>query len=157
MNINRNFSFLLKEKQAMGKCKDKKCKKPCCIEWININSNTINRTGGDINGLIISEPGNYRICENVDWFGGITDGFAITLASDDIVLDLGSHTIKQVNTLSVRNFAIQVNANLERITIQHGFINQFSGGGIHVRAGVDCITVDGIQFSHTGYNGNRPE
>ena len=138
----------------MGKRKDKKCKTKCCKEWININARDINKASqNDINGLVLSQSGNYRLCENVDWNNTSDTSYAITITGEHIVLDLGEHTLKQTNIHTSINFLIQVTGTAKAITIRNGYISQGSSGGIWVQPGASCITLDGLTLDHCSYSG----
>lgn len=71
-------------------------------------------TAQDINGgpdpdrrapYVITAPGQYALVEDVDWVASDADARAITIASDDVTLDLCGRTLRQVDPPAPRTVA----------------------------------------------------
>lgn len=59
-----------------------------------------NIAAADVNGsnsCTITEPGYYTLVENIDWQTTDANSRAIAIMSDDVTLDLGGKTLRQIN------------------------------------------------------------
>ena len=77
-------------------------------------------------GFTISSPGKYCLVENVTHTSANT---AITIAADNVTLDLGGHTIDGENTATN---GILINNTRENITIQNGTVTSCTSTGIFI-------------------------
>jgi len=128
-------------------CKDKnKCKNSCsktcdsiiyihAISFKDIVTRQISKT------YIIDKPGNYLLCESINFIPIVSGQSAIQILSDNVVLDLGSNLLHQVGEMSIPD-AIGIRIGLDfdpemepqvfkNVTIKNGTI-KFSGQGIAV-------------------------
>ncbi|WP_438029307.1 right-handed parallel beta-helix repeat-containing protein [Sorangium sp. So ce233] len=121
-------------------------------------------TARDINGgpapdrrapFVITAPGQYALVEDVDWVASDADARAITIASDDVTLDLCGRTLRQVHHPAPRTVADpgarpcrgevvsgNVGVHVEgrrRIVIKNGSVVGIQGVGIVAR---DCRQLD---------------
>ncbi|MEI6559524.1 MAG: right-handed parallel beta-helix repeat-containing protein [Rhodospirillaceae bacterium] len=117
-------------------------------------------TARDINNhtrpLVISVPGEYLLAEDVDWQTSDPNGRAITIAADNVTLDLGGATLRQIdppapipNPDKGKPGAFQgeiVSGNVaifaegrQGVTIKNGSVQNVQGVGILVK---DCRNVD---------------
>jgi len=116
-------------------------------------------TADDINdastsaGFLITEPGVYCLSEQVDWKSAIQDGFAITIASNDVVLSGNGHTIKQLNTNVRHAFVIQVQVGSQNVKIQDIVLEGGSGGAIYVAGNNKRLVLDSVTTINCGYFG----
>ncbi|MGE0009208.1 MAG: hypothetical protein AB7F19_01590 [Candidatus Babeliales bacterium] len=126
-----------------------------CKTFINITAHDINQASQDsAQGLVLDKPNtNYKLCENVNWTTSRPNSFAITIAADNVTLDLNGHTIKQQDITQAASFAINVLGTTNFTIIQNGTLQQISGGGILVNAGAHCLTIDAITCNQCCYNG----
>lgn len=133
-------------------------------------------TAQDINGgpdpdrrapYVISAPGQYALVEDVDWVASDADARAITIASDDVTLDLGGRTLRQVNHPAPRTVedpgarpcrgeVVSGNVGVHaegrrRITIKNGSVLGIQGVGIVAR---DCRQVELRDLSVTRCGGD---
>lgn len=161
-------------------------KEASCDDPILIHEDEINAASAlSVNGYVISQPGTYVLCENVLWQNplnvtGSSGHYAITIASDNVVLDLGGYAIRQANTTpgpatragvpgtgepaivpntglpnpaNANNFAIQISANVQDIVLKNGILTNLSGGGIIGRGGIKNLEIDGFIMNNCSYNG----
>jgi len=125
-----------------------------CLGATIITADQINKASATSpNGFVISTPGEYKLCGDVNWSVATPSSFAITISASDVTLDLGGGTITQLNTALAQNFAIQVAGTTEEILVKNGLLQTLSGGGILVQAGAKCVTIDGIKCNKCAYNG----
>ncbi|WP_438019956.1 right-handed parallel beta-helix repeat-containing protein [Sorangium sp. So ce315] len=121
-------------------------------------------TAQDINGgpdparrapYVITAPGQYALVEDVDWVASDADARAITIASDDVTLDLCGRTLRQVNHPAPRtvggpgarpcrgevasgNVGVYAEGR-RRIAVKNGSVLGIQGVGIVAR---DCRQVE---------------
>ncbi len=140
------------QRAKIGKHTSKRQK--CCKEVNIITARDINNASRTSNqGLVLDIPGNYLVCENVEWEAATSNSFAITVSGKNISLDLDGHFIKQTDTSLAGNFAIQIDRGASNTLVHNGIVQQFSGGGLIVQPGVSCVNIDRIDFNQCCYNG----
>ncbi|WP_437759056.1 right-handed parallel beta-helix repeat-containing protein [Sorangium sp. So ce1389] len=134
-------------------------------------------TARDINGgpdpdrrvpFVITAPGQYALAEDVDWVAADADARAITIASDDVTLDLCGRTLRQVNhpepravpdpaARPCRGEVVSGNVGVfaegrRRLVIKNGSVVGVQGVGIVAK---DCRQVDllGLSVRRCGGDG----
>ncbi|WP_437614704.1 right-handed parallel beta-helix repeat-containing protein [Sorangium sp. So ce834] len=133
-------------------------------------------TAQDINGgpdptrrvpFVITAPGQYALVEDVDWVAADEDARAITIASDDVTLDLCGRTLRQIDPPAparaqdpsarpCRGEVVSGNVGVyaeghRRLVIKNGSVLGIQGVGIVARA---CSQVDLIGLSVTRCGGD---
>lgn len=107
----------------------------------------------DINdGYVIDKPGKYIISSEINISTCITDGFIITIASDDVILDGNDYTITQLNNVK-HVFGIQVNNGIKNIQIHNIKLQNISGGGILCHGNNSNIVIKNVKINNCGYFG----
>ncbi|MGE0009305.1 MAG: hypothetical protein AB7F19_02075 [Candidatus Babeliales bacterium] len=122
--------------------------------------------------LIITEPGYYKFCENIDFVALTQFGAAVIIDTDDMVLDLNGKVLNQANspTISTRTShrvpgvpssitGIIVNTGHNNVTIlgNYGAVTNFSQRGIYVQGGNNNITIgNDTQLLITGCGHGTP-
>ena len=135
------------------RCDRSRCEKKC-KDAVKINHCDINKASDrSTSGFVISKPGNYVLCENVNWTVSTPESFAISIVSDDVSLDLGGHFIKQLNANLAGCGAIKVAADVKNTLIHNGQLLQLSQVGIFADQGVSCLTIDKVDVDRSCYNG----
>ena len=118
----------------------------------------INQTNVGTTGVLLGS-GIFKLSGNIE-FAPSTAANAITLTSDDAMLDLQSFAITQINAQSGVN-GIQVNPSLSNITIKNGSVNNCTNAGIRIAEGNQEIAIarlngvgnaQGILFDGTANN-----
>ena len=104
-------------------------------------------------GYIISAPGNYCLAQGVDWTSAQQDGFAITIASSDVVLSGNNHFIKQFNSNVRHLFPIQIQVGARNVKIQDILLERGSGGAIYVGGNNSQIVLERVTTLNCGYFG----
>ena len=129
-------------------------------------------TAKDINNpskpFVISKPGQYQLVEDVDWKTDDPNGRAITIAADNVTLDLGSATLRQIDPptpipnpdktspgafqgdIISGNIAIFAEGR-RGVTIKNGSVQNVQGVGIVVK---DCRDVDLLRLEVRGCGNN---
>ncbi len=106
---------------------------------------TFNQTNFNVTGLTIDVPGTYIIEQDIAF---TTGGFAITISSDDVTVDLGGQTIDCNGTGS----GIVIN-NFNNVNIQHGSIINTVGNAIQINncsgTVINNITTDNVTTINT--------
>jgi parallel beta-helix repeat protein len=117
-------------------------------------------------GCIISQPGVYKLTESIDWHAQDANAKAITIACDNVTLDLGQHTIRQTNKpepivstnddRSCKGSVISGNVgiwvvNQKGITIKNGTVLDVQGVGICLK---NCFSVELLDLNLRGCGGN---
>ena len=101
-------------------------------------------------GLLINEPGYYRLAESLTWAPQEEFTAAITIFASSVVLDLGIHTLAQVNAVP-NTYGIIVARDQSRVKItadtlangeRVGRILDFTLGGVRVLGRTDHITLE---------------
>lgn len=117
-------------------------------------------------GYVISQPGYYKLTESVDWHAPDANAKAITIACDNVTLDLGGHAIRQANkpepvlsydddrpckgNVVSGNVGIWV-LNQKGITIKNGTVLDVQGVGVCLK---NCWFVDLFDLNIRGCGGN---
>lgn len=141
-------------KKIKKKCKGdvEKCK---CDKVIFITQDDINQASAiNSNGYTITQPGEYKLCSDINWIVNTSTSYAITISGQNISIDLGGRTITQLNRLAATNFAIQIAGTAKYIYVHDGVLQDMSGGGIIVQAGASGVVIDEIQCDQCCYNGS---
>jgi len=129
-------------------------KKPSCNNEIPITAKKINEFGG----YLINTPGIYCLAEDVNYSALAAGASAITVGSNNVIILLKNHTLKQVNgTTFNNNVGITVLDSVREVQIIGGTISDFSGAAILIRPGVDTITIKNLIIRRTGFNGAFPD
>lgn len=118
------------------------------------------------NGLLITKPGQYRLTENIDWQTNDPNLRAITIACDNVSLDLGGYTIRQTNRpepiidrsenrvckgdVSSGNVGVWA-VGQKGITVKNGTVLDVQGVGICLK---NCTYVDLFDLNIRGCGGN---
>ena len=102
------------------------------------------QTNFNVTGITINGPGIYVFDSDVVF--NVAGSFAITINSDDVVIDLGGHTLNLNNTSSG---GITFN-NVNNITIQHGSIINATDNAIFVNSANNILLQDLTIESITG-------
>ena len=106
---------------------------------------TFDQTNFNITGVTITVPGTYIVEQDIT---SVTSGFAITIDSNDVILDLGGQTING-NAISG---GIVVN-NVSNVTIRNGNITNTSDNSIQINnctgTVINNINTDDITTSNT--------
>lgn len=128
--------------------------KESCKSFINITEHDINKASKhSTQGLVLDHPGTYKLCEDVNWKVKAPNSYAITIAANNVSLDLDGHFIKQLDISLANNYAIQVTGDASYTLIHNGVLQQISGGGIIVQGGADGVTIDKIDCNRCSYAG----
>lgn len=100
--------------------------------------------------FVISQPGVYRLAENIDWHATDANARAIVIDADDVTLDLAGYTLRQVNTpepivdesdgRACKGNVVSGNVGIwsegkTGITIQNGTVLDIQGVGICIKNG----------------------
>ncbi|MCE5317691.1 MAG: hypothetical protein LLG04_10115 [Parachlamydia sp.] len=108
--------------------------------------------GAGKNGIIIDQPGKYRLCESITFAPTKRNVQAITITASDVVLDLGLFTIRQDNAKKgVYGIAVARDVHNVKITGVDGVaqIRDFSLAGIRILGRTDQITVQNVTITQT--------
>lgn len=116
---------------------------PCAATTTVITS--ISATGYEINS-----PGTYVLGNDITW-NPSGPGYAISIASSDVILDLQNHKLESVTT-QYNTIGIHSNS-VDNLIIQNGTISNMALGGIKCENGVNIliqgITIDGLNLENT--------
>lgn len=97
--------------------------------------------------LEITCPDVYKFGEDISFRPKCDDECAIIIRSDDVVIDLDQYTIAQdEHSNTVGNIAFCIDPNVNRVTIKHGHIHNFSAAGIWVNAPMSMSTSENFSF-----------
>src|SRR5579863_9603235 len=118
------------------------------------SSQIIHITEKEINsGYVINKPGTYIIDSDINWSVSVSDSFAITIASNNVILEGNNKCIKQLNSTVKHAIGIQIKEGYKDICIQDIQFDSISGGGIWFRGNNSNITINNIKTSNCGYFG----
>jgi len=103
-------------------------------------------------GILISSPGTYTFAADITWCPASVACAAITIVSDDVVLDLGSFNLKAtVQDNSQRITGIFV-VNASHVTIRNGTLVDMCLHGICAESVsaliIENVTVTGLRFNN---------
>ena len=96
-------------------------------------------------GYTITSPGNYMLSESFSAVAGNSTAI-IQINTDDVVLDLGGHTI---NGLGAAGKGILINGK-KNISVQNGYLNSVQGINVHVAANSKNIQIDTLSLTNPG-------
>lgn len=113
----------------------------------------INRAGSNNNVLVIKQPGTYIFTDDV--FFTKVNAVAITIDSDDVILDLDGRTLRAANPggENVGIHIVNTNAFRSNITIRNGSIAGFNVFNIEVDEGLNKITLENISIVSSNIRG----
>ena len=98
--------------------------------------------------LTISRPGNYMLTETYT-DTGIAGIAIISITADDVVLDLGGHSL--VGDGSLTGIGISIASSAYNVVIQNGNVRETGAGvGISVGSGARDIVIQNIGVNNTG-------
>ena len=100
--------------------------------------------------VIISVPGIYNITRSIPFSPSHKKQTAITINSDDVLLNLNGFTLHQTNNLS-QTTGITVKPHHRNITITNGLITNFSQLGISIKGGNQNIELHNLSITNSGY------
>lgn len=99
------------------------------------------------NGIILTEPGYYVLCSDIDYTPTIPGTSAITIAASGIVVDLASYTLRQTNMMG-NTYGIAVARDVSNFKItaheQRGRIIDFTLAGIRVFGRTESYVIENI-------------
>ncbi len=104
------------------------------------------------NGIIIDEPGEYRLKENIFFQPNHSNVQAITITSSNVILDLDIYTLQQANQVSgVYGVAIARDVHNVKITgeAEIAQIVDFTLAGIRVLGRTDQITLENVTVTQS--------
>lgn len=108
-----------------------------CHEGTCLKKYTINCSHFGKKGVVITRPGYYCLSENVIYKPHYDYVPAITIRSDDVILDLSTHVLSQCpKTFDAFDgtTAIVVESGYNFVTIKNGRIRNFSNNGVIVKS-----------------------
>lgn len=120
-----------------------------------------NTQNGRLTEYLITEPGSYFLTGVI---GGLADGTTgITIASDDVTLDLNGYAMLGARPVSTNNnsastgtpgngHGIWVDGNRRNITVRNGIISDWGEAGLKAIATSNSIFRD-LQFNNNGAEG----
>ena len=113
--------------------------------------NVISPTSLSSQGYTIDTPGRHVLSRNIS-FAPNSDGNIITVACNNVVIDLRECTIEQTGNEYIQN-CIYISPGLQNIKIRHGTIQNINGYGVYI--GNDCknIKVKNLQINNCGKGG----
>jgi hypothetical protein len=115
---------------------------------------TINKTGG----YIIRHPGCYVICEDICFSTCNSSTAAITIDSDNVVLNMNCYKLSQCINNNNNVSGIQINGNRNNISIigNNAFIQNFNGWGIDYQGPNTKIVINGVTIQGCGSDNRIP-
>lgn len=113
--------------------------------WKIISKGSINTATTNTVGYTITSPGNYMLSESIAPTTGSSTAI-IQINTNDVVLDLASHTI---NGAGVTGKGIFING-CKNITIQTGHLASIQNMSIHIGAGSSNIRIQDVTITSPG-------
>lgn len=107
-------------------------------------------------GLVISEPGEYCLAEDILFAPAANGSSAITIAASNVTLNLNTRRLIQSNTGTSSNIGVSVAAGTTATIIKNGTIENFGAFGIWANSGAAGILVEEINALSCGGNGHAP-
>lgn len=116
-------------------------------------------------GYVITKPGLYRLTENVDWTAPDANARAISIDADNVTLDLGGYTLRQVNkpdpvvsrdpNRPCKGTVVSGNVGIwsldkKGVTVKNGTVLDIQGVGICLK---NCWYADLIDLTVRGCGG----
>src|SRR5271165_4610920 len=90
--------------------------------------------------LVLTRPGRYRLAESVEWTPRDPVARAITIAADDVTLDLDGHSLRQAGATGAGVSHVGIWAKGRRgITLRNGAVRGIQGVGIALK---DCHDIE---------------
>ena len=166
-SVSRSVTAKFVPKEHKCGCKKLKCYSDCCNHYYKKDKNTCGckRVLGKClfkhgRTVTITCPGRYCLGSDVKFHANEIDAVAIVIDSNDVVLDLCGHTLKQYNLVKFAT-GILVAEGRSNVTIlgTYGAVRDFTGFGVRVRGNTSNITIgDDTKLEVTGcgfsdYNG----
>ncbi len=106
-------------------------------------------------GLIIDEPGQYCLAEDIQ-FSPFTDAtHAITISASNVTLDLNGKRLIQVNDKK-NNVGVFVSQNQRIVEIRNGFVENFGALGLWVSQGCREVSFEAMNVLNCGSRGHSP-
>lgn len=117
-------------------------------------------------GFVITTPGLYCLADDIEWMPAEPDACAITIACDNVTLDLAGHTIRQGNTLepvisksdarTCKGAVVSGNVGIwaegrKGLTVKNGTVLNVQGVGVCLK---DCRHVDLFDLNIRGCGGD---
>ncbi len=106
-------------------------------------------------GLVIDEPGQYCLAEDIQ-FSPFSDAtHAITISASNVTLDLNGKRLIQVNDKK-NNIGVFVSQNQRIVEIRNGYVENFGALGLWVSQGCREIAFEGMNVLNCGSRGHAP-
>lgn len=119
-----------------------------------LTAQDINRSGSNNATLIISSPGTYILTEDV--FFTKVNVTAITVQSDDVIIDFDGHTLRAANP-SGENIGINVTGPSRRnFTLRNGTLANFNVFGVMIAPGSRNVTFEDFEVVCANVQGRIP-
>ncbi|MBA2307315.1 right-handed parallel beta-helix repeat-containing protein [Candidatus Dependentiae bacterium] len=106
-------------------------------------------------GLIITEPGEYCLIEDIDFEPTNDTAPAITVAASNVTIDLNGRRLMQTNA-GKNNIGIFIAPGIQAVQIINGNIQGFGALGIWISKGVLGLIVESINTVACGNRGHAP-
>lgn len=113
--------------------------------------NTITQQDVGTTGFVINTPGEYTLCENI-LYAPSSAVPAITIATNNVTLNLGNKTIQQTNATAGVS-GVVVNISLAGIVIHNGSITDMTANGAEILSGGSNCVIEGVGFENCGASG----
>lgn len=130
--------------------KEKKCKDVVLISACDIN----NAAKRSVKGFVISKPGKYELCEDVDWKAVFPVASAISIEASNVDLLFNGHYLRQVDHSLSNTSAVHIINAVSNVKISGGSVTEISGQGVLVDPGCSNVEVSDMNFSKIGYRGS---
>jgi len=102
-------------------------------------------------GIVLSTPGTYTFADNLTWTPQATASVAITISSNDVVLDMGNFSLTAVAPdNSQKIVGIYVGSSASGVTIQNGSLVSLCYCGICAET-VGALTIQNVTVSGLNY------
>ncbi len=108
-----------------------------------------------VNGLVITEPGEYCLVEDILFSPVSNTSSAISIATSNVSINLNGRRIIQTNA-NTSNIGISIEANQSLIEISNGIIENFGALGIWVAKGAQGIRILSMNIFACGNRGHAP-
>src|SRR5260370_19503949 len=102
--------------------------------------------------VTITEAGTYVVSEDI-LYTAVGNTPAVTIAANDVTLDMLGFSIMQTGGLSFSVTAIQLASNSENVVIKNGTVEDFSQSAISVGAGSTLININTVNITGCGNRG----
>src|SRR5581483_10178300 len=116
-----------------------------CLTGNEIRASDIGTTG-----LIIDKPGLWHFCENIQTSGIVNQGPAITIAANDVVLDLGGFVLQLLNPTSANvGDGIDIAPGVQNVTIRNGTLRGWNFS-INILGENDLVIIEKLKIIEFG-------